>query len=113
MKHKFISFFLICICFNANAVIYKHYGKVQVLRSHTSYWGSDSWVQLEGVSNVEGCAEANEGKGTLTYILVPAEEDQIHSLLLSAFISGKDIQIGFETSLITRGMCTIKFATFR
>ena len=80
------------------------------MRSHASYWGSNAWVQIEGFNGIEGCEEADHGKGSLTYIVVPSVEAQMYSMLLAAYMSGKTVEINFSTEL-TSGLCTIRFAT--
>ena len=87
---------------------------VTAIRNHSSYWGSHTWIQLEGVSNVENCAQGNAaGKGSLTYMLVPAEEKNMYSLILTAYTSGKKVQVQIDTtdSAKINGFCVVRFAT--
>ncbi len=92
-----------------------HYatGKIASMRSHTSFWQSDSWIQIEGFNGIEGCEEANHDKGVLTYIVVPKEETQLYSMLLAAFMSKQEVEVYLDDAVFTHNLCTIKFATIK
>ncbi len=109
---KFLTGILLFIVFSSSAysATYTASGKVAMMRSHADYWGSNAWVQIEGFNGIEDCEEFNHGKGSFTYIAIPSTENQIYSMLLSAFMAGKTVEIDFSTEL-TNGLCTIRFAT--
>ncbi len=110
MKYLFNLIILSIISTEAFATDHTVNGEISVMRSHSSYWDSNSWIQIEGVKDVAGCPQDNHGKGYFTYIVVPTEETQLYSMLLSAFITKQNVEVRFST-ILTNGLCTIKYAS--
>jgi hypothetical protein len=111
---KYILMFSLMLPTWAIAQTYSATESVAAIRSHTGYWGSHTWIQLEGVSNVENCNQGNAaGKGPLTYMLVPAEEKNMYSLILAAYTSGKKVQVQLDTADPAKinGFCVVRYAT--
>ena len=109
---KYLAFLLLFTVIAQNAFSANHNasGKIAMMRSHAAYWDSKAWIQIEGLNGIAGCEQANHGKGSLTYIVIPAGENQLYSMLLASFMASKTVEVNFSTEL-TSGLCTIRFAT--
>lgn len=111
---KYVLVLLFFVCTSTLAQTYTATENVVAIRSHSAYWGSHTWIQLEGVSGVDNCNHGNAaGAGNLTYMLIPAEEKSMYSLILAAYTSGKKVQVQIDTTDTAKvnGFCIVRFAT--
>ncbi len=110
MKNKFIFLVLMLFSVSSWPADIQREGKVVKIIAVGSFYDSDTMIVLEGVGGIAGCEVTNFGTQYLTKILIPAAEDRIYSLVLSAYMAGKTIGVVFDDELLKGTTCTIKSA---
>lgn len=84
-------------------------GKIVMMRTHGSFWGSHSWIQIQGAANIASCTQNDEGVGMLTNVVIPASENNIYSYALAAHLADKPVKIRFTNDTLIYGFCTIQY----
>ncbi len=69
--------------------------------------------QVEGVRGNAGCHAGDSGAGALTVIVVPSAAKNLFSLLLSAQMGGKKVEVYFTSDTLSHGYCTLLYANWR
>ncbi|MGH1485576.1 MAG: hypothetical protein ACRBCI_05095 [Cellvibrionaceae bacterium] len=91
-------------------------GDIAIIRAHNKSVGTEgsfALIQLKGVSDVLDCTKADLGKGVLAHFVIDNEEKNIYSMLLAAYMSGKNVEINVDSSPSNKinGLCVVRYAS--